>query len=219
MPPSLGMKNSHAGPLAETPTDRGTQARLPRNHSARSVSPPRADNDSGGVVVELEQAQQQHRRRRRVPRRWQSRCVANRGADLPFASSEASRACGPSVAATAEAKSPGFVHARERSRGRHRRASRTCIQRYGSSISVQQTAPQASYSLAHGWRFPPALIGPPDVSQSPGRDLVEGEGRGGQRWPAALRWRTLFRDCGSLGRNRKRHACRQKQEPRRQPCS
>ena len=51
------------------------------------------------------------------------------GAHLRFASSEASRACGPSVAATAEAKSPGFVHARARSRGRHRRASRTCIQR------------------------------------------------------------------------------------------
>lgn len=48
---------------------------------------------------------------------------------LRVASSEASRACGPSVAATAEAKSPGFVHARARSRGRHRRASRTCIQR------------------------------------------------------------------------------------------
>ena len=48
---------------------------------------------------------------------------------LRFASSEASRGCGRSVAATAEAKSPGFVHARARARGRHRRASRTCIQR------------------------------------------------------------------------------------------
>ena len=46
-----------------------------------------------------------------------------------LASSEASRAYGPSVAATAEAKSPGFVHARARSRGRHPRASRTSIRR------------------------------------------------------------------------------------------
>ena len=72
-----------------------------------------------------------HPRRRGpdAPARTEAALAPRVAAHPLFASSEASRVCGPSVAATAEAKSPGFVHARACSRGRHRRASRTCIQR------------------------------------------------------------------------------------------
>lgn len=68
-----------------------------------------------------------------------------------LASSEASRACEPVRRRTAEAKSPGFVHARARSRGRHRRASRTGIQRLRvSGAKSQETRLSPAASMPSG---------------------------------------------------------------------